>query len=190
MKNIILLLLLTLSLISFSADSTRIDTSYHHNRSHAALWSTFVPGAGQIYNEIGHRKVQGRAHVSWWRAPIIIAGLGVTGYFAVRNGKEASALKTEWEFRADNFGERNNYSQYDSIQLITGTSSFYGYNDRTKYRDYAVLGLVVVYGMNLIDAFVDAHFVTFDVSQQLSFSMRPKLFSPNEYGVSLALKFK
>jgi len=189
-KNIILFLFLTLSLIGFSADSTRIDTSYHHNRSHAALWSTFVPGAGQIYNEIGHRKVQGRAHVSWWRAPIIIAGLGVTGYFAVTNGAQAMALKKEWIYRFDNPGVVNNYSQYDSSQLIIGTYTFYGYDDRAKFRDYAVAGFIIVYGMSIIDAFVDAHFVTFDVSQQLQFSMRPKLFSPNEYGISLALKFK
>jgi len=189
-KNIILLLFLILSLISFSADSTRIDTSYHHNRSHAAIWSTFIPGAGQVYNEIGHRKVQGRAHISWWRAPVIIASLGVTAYFAVTNGKEANALKTEWLYRNETNLE-SNFIGYTKDELLTGTTStLYGYDDRAKFRDYAVAGFVVVYGMNIIDAFVDAHFVTFDVSQQLQFSMRPKLFSPNQYGISLALKFK
>jgi len=188
-KNIILLLFLTLSLISFSADLTRIDTSYHHNRSHAALWSTFIPGAGQIYNEIGHRKVQGRAHISWWRAPIVIAGLGVTGYLAITNGKEASVLKTEWLYR-DKTGLESNFIGLTSDELLRGNNTFYGFDDRSKFRDYAVAGFIVVYGMSIIDAFVDAHFVTFDVSQQLQFSMRPKLFSPNEYGISLALKFK
>ena len=190
MKNIILLLFLTLSLISFSADSTRIDTSYHHIRNRAALWSTFVPGAGQIYNEIGHRKIQGKAHISWWRAPIYIAGMSVAGYFAITNGREAKALKTEWVYR-DETGLGSNFIGYTKNELLDGTpTTLYGFNDRAKYRDYAIAGFVVVYGMNIIDAFVDAHFVTFDVSQQLQFSMRPKLYSPNEYGVSLALKFK
>jgi hypothetical protein len=189
-KNLVLILVLFVSSISYSADSTRIDTSYHHNRNHAVLWSTFIPGAGQVYNEIGHRKVQGKAHISWWRAPIYIAGMSVAGYFAITNGREAKALKTEWIYRDENNLE-SNYIGFTKDELLTGTAtSLYGFNDRAKFRDYAVAGFVVVYGMNLIDAFVDAHFVTFDVSQQLQFSMRPKLFSTNEYGVSLALKFK
>lgn len=190
MKNIVLLLALFVSLISFSADSTRIDTTYHHNRNHAALWSTFIPGAGQIYNEIGHRKVQGKAHISWWRAPIFMAGLSAAGYFAVTNGIQAKALKAEWIYR-DETNSESNFIGYTKDELLRGNNStLYGFDDRAKFRDYAVAGFVVVYGMNLIDAFVDAHFVTFDVSQQLQFSMRPKLYSTHEYGVSLALKFK
>ncbi len=190
MRNITLLLFLSLNLIGFSADSTKIDTSYHHNRNHAALWSTFVPGAGQIYNEIGHRRIQGKVNISWWRAPIIIAGLSITGYLAVTNGSKAKALKTEWLYR-DETELESDFFGYTKDELLRGTTStLYGFNDRAKFRDYAVAGFVVVYGLNIIDAFVDAHFVSFDVSQQLQFSMRPKLFSTNEYGVSLALKFK
>ena len=189
MKKVIIFLVLFISFVSFSADSTRIDTAYHHNRNHAALWSTFLPGAGQIYNEIGHRKVQGKANVSWWRAPIILAGLGVTGYFAISNGIEASNLKTEWLNREET-GIETNYIGITSNQLLKGTNTLYGFNDRAKYRDYALAGFVLIYGMNIIDAFVDAHFVTFDVSQHLQFSMRPKFFSTNQYGLSLALKFK
>lgn len=189
MKHIILFLFLLVNLISYSADSTRIDTSYQHSRKYAALWSTFIPGAGQVYNEIGHRKIQGRAHVSWWRAPIFIAGLGVTGYLAVLNGRQAKALKTEWLYR-DETGLESDFIGYSTDELLKGNNSFYGFDERAKYRDYAVAGFVVVYGMNIVDAFVDAHFVTFDVSQQLQFSLRPKFYSKDAYGVSLALKFK
>lgn len=184
-----LILILFVSSISYSADSTRIDTSYHHIRKRAALWSTFIPGAGQIYNEIGHRKVQGRAHLSWWRAPVIIAGLGLTSYLAVVNGTKASEIKTEWLSRQET-GLKTNFIGLTTSQLLNGSDSFYGFNERAKYRDYAIFGFVLVYGMNIVDAFVDAHFVTFDVSQQLQFSLRPKLYSTSEYGVSLALKFK
>ena len=189
MKKIALIFILFTSLISFSADSTRIDTSYHHIRKRAALWSTFLPGAGQVYNEIGHRKVQGKAHVSWWRAPLYIAGLGITGYFAVTNSVQANALKNEWLNR-DATGVEVNFIGLSSDQLLKGTQTFIGFDERAKYRDYAVAGFILIYGMNIIDAFVDAHFVTFDVSQQLQFSMRPKIYSTTDYGVSLALKFK
>ena len=196
MKKIVLLLIIFISTISFAADSTRIDTSYTHVRKKAALWSTFLPGSGSIYNEFGHRKVQGRANISWWRAPLYWAGLGVTGYFAYTNGSEAKRLKKEWLFRESNPGStwHNEYDWIvDNDDLLTFTqtnNNFNGFNNRSKYRDYAVAGFVLVYGLNIMDAFVDAHFVTFDVSQNLTLSFQPKMYSPNDYGVGLALNFK
>lgn len=188
MKKIGLLIIIFISTISFAADSTRIDTSYTHVRKKAALWSTFVPGAGSFYNEFGHRKVQGRAHISWWRAPLYWAGLGVTGYFAYINGSQAKGLKTEWLNRKET-GLQVNYLDFTDDELLLGTSSEFGFDDRSKYRDYSIAGFILIYGLNIMDAFVDAHFVTFDVSQNLTFSFQPKMYSPKDYGVGLTLNF-
>tara|TARA_B100000809_G_C14834267_1_gene422237 strand:- start:58 stop:627 length:570 start_codon:yes stop_codon:yes gene_type:complete len=188
-KKIGLLLIIFISTISFAADSTRIDTSYAHLRKKAALWSTVLPGAGSIYNEFGHRKVQGRANISWWRAPIYWAGLGFTGYFAYTNGTAAKRLKTEWLYRKET-GLQFNYLDFTDDQLLDGTSNDLGFDNRSKYRDYSVAGFVLIYGLNIMDAFVDAHFVTFDVSQNLTLTFQPKMYSVRDYGVGLALKFK
>lgn len=154
--------------------------------------STAFPGLGQFYNEFGHRKVQGKRHRSWWRAPLFWAGLTATGYLAYTNGVEANKLKTEWLSRngPDSLKVYPEYQALEDNTLINGNSFFYGFNDRAKFRDYSIAGIVFIYGLNVLDAFVDAHFVSFDVSQNLSVSLYPKMYRPTEYGVGLQLSFK
>jgi len=193
-KKIICIILFLSSILTYAADSTRIDTSYHHNRKKAAILSMVVPGLGSFYNEYGHRKVQGRAHVSWWRAPIYWAGLGFTGYFAYKNGIQASRLKKEWLFRQDNPDQfwHYEYEKLSDDELINSTKkndNFNGFNNSSKYRDYLIAGFALVYVLNITDAYVDAHFVSFDVSQNLTLSFQPKMYSPKNYGVGLTLNF-
>lgn len=191
MKILGLLIILFFSHSVFAADSTLIDTSYIHIRKRAAILSTIIPGSGQFYNEIGHRKVQGRKNVSWWRAPLIWAGLGTTAYFAITNGKEASQLKKEWLYRNNN----NGIGLYDkfidisnSDELIYGNQNqTFGFLKHSKWRDYNIAGFALIYGFNILDAYVDAHFVTFDVSQNLTLSFQPKMYSLQNYGVALHL---
>jgi hypothetical protein len=192
-KKIVLLIIVFLNCIAFAADSTLVDTSYNHIRKRAAILSIVIPGAGQFYNEIGHRKVQGRKNISWWRAPLFWAGLGATGYFAVLNGKEAFQLKNEWLYRKDNNGI-GLYYKYKDISdpndLIYGNlTQTFGFLKHAKWRDYNIAGFVLIYGLNILDAYVDAHFVTFDVSQNLTLSFQPKMYSLQNYGIGLHLKF-
>jgi hypothetical protein len=188
-SKLILIFFLFFGFNSFSVDSTRVDTSHHHIRKRAAIFSAVVPGMGQFYNEIGHRKVQGRAHVSWWRAPLIWGGLGFTGYLAFKHGTEANKLKTEWVNR-EGGGDAINYIGFEQDDLINGVgTSFNGFDTNAKFRDYAVAGFVVVYALNILDAFIDAHFVTFDVSQNLTLSLMPQVFKKDTFGANLTLKF-
>ena len=195
MKKIAFIIAFLISITTYAVDSTRIDTSYHHNRKKALLWSAFLPGSGSFYNEYGHRKVQGRAHISWWRAPLYWAGLGATGYFAYKNGLQAARLKKEWLFRRDN-PNQTLFTEYDWISddqdLLDFTyknDNFNGFDNSSRYRDYFIAGFALVYTLNIVDAYVDAHFVTFDVSQNLTLSFQPKMYAPNEYGVGLSLNF-
>lgn len=190
MKKIIIFITLILSVNSFAADSTLIDTSYNHIRKRAAILSLIIPGSGQFYNEIGHRKIQGRKNISWWRAPLFWVGLSTTAYFAYYNGKEANQLKNEWLYRNQNNG-LTLYPQYDSIstqQLIDGDEIYtFGFLKHAKWRDYNIAGFALIYGLNILDAYTDAHFVTFNVSKNLALSFNPKMYSLNNYGISLNL---
>ena len=133
--------------------------------------SLIIPGAGQFYNELGHRKVQGKKNKSWWRAPLFWAGMGVTGYFAYFNGKEAYQLKQEWIYRSKNNDTHLNPDYFDikTNDLINGNKTqTFGFLNHAKWRDYNIAGFVLIYGLNILDAYVDAHFVTFDVSKNLT----------------------
>jgi len=190
-KKLILFITFLVSITSYAADSTLIDTSYTHIRKRAAIMSLVIPGSGQFYNEIGHRKIQGRKNISWWRAPLFWAGLGVTGYFAYFNGKEAYQLKKEWLYRKNN-NELNLYDEYSQIStdnLIDGDSQSFGFIKHAKWRDYNIAGFALIYGLNILDAYVDAHFVTFDVSKNLALTFQPKMYSTTNYGVGVKLNF-
>lgn len=162
------------------------DTSYKHNRNKAALFSAVIPGMGQIYNEIGHRKVQGRKHISWWRAPIYIGGIAFTSYLAYQNAYSAKQYKREWLYRNE-FGAST--FLFDKFKDLTEGEVIINFEQHAKYRDYAVAGIALVYALNIIDAFVDAHFVTFDVSDDLTFNIKPAYFGKTELGCRLTLQF-
>jgi TM2 domain-containing membrane protein YozV len=177
--------------LTFASDSTLIDTSYQHHRKKAAMMSLILPGLGQFYNEKGHRKVQGRKNISWWRAPIIWTAMGTTAYFAYFNGKEAQKLKQEWLYRQDHPNDYLflNYSTLGTDALINGGTQTFGFVQHAKWRDYNVFGFMLIYGLNMLDAYVDAHFVTFDVSQNLNLTFQPKIYQNNQYGLALQLNF-
>ena len=60
-----------------------------------------------------------------------------------------------------------------------------------KHDNLPILGLIFgfigVWGLNVIEAYVDAHFVTFDVSEDLSFSWAPTVLANQHAGLSLRL---
>ncbi len=164
--------------------SAQSDTGYVHVRKRAAIFSAVLPGSGQIYNEIGHRKVRNRKHISWWRAPLYLSGMAVTGYYGYTHINEANSLRKEWLHRGgvDSIFLYEKYKGLSSAQLETN------FQTTAKYRDYFIAGFIAVYALNILDAFIDAHFVTFDVSKNLSLNIRPKLFDYNQYGVGFSLK--
>ena len=120
----------------------------------ASIMSTILPGLGQAYNK------------KFWKIPIIYAGLGGLGYlFATSN--------SDYNFYRKNLIAANgpdptlNKTGYSSDQLQILKVSY------RKKRDTAVIGLVIVYILNIVDANVDAHLKTFDVSDDLSIQIEP-----------------
>jgi hypothetical protein len=179
--------LFTILMISFVfASWSQSDTAYSHNRKKAAILSTVLPGAGQIYNEFGHRKVQGRKNISWWRAPLYVGGMVFTGYLGYTFADSARIYKNEWLFR-DSYGA--SISLYPALGTFTKDRVLKQFQSTAKFRDYAIAGFALVYALNVVDAFVDAHFVTFDVSDDLSLGIRPKYFGQSDLGCSLVLSF-
>lgn len=177
------------------ADTLIKDTVYHHNWKHATIWSACLPGAGQIYNEIGYRRVQNKKNRAWWKVPIIYGGLGLTGYYFYNNLITAQSLKKEWLYRNDNGNALSDpdYLDWSNDELLEGKTinDFYypGYDQAAKYRDLFAVGFIAVWGLNVVEALVDGHFVHFDVSEDLSFHYYPVLFDRNVAGIGVGLVF-
>lgn len=152
-----------------------------HSVRKATLLSAIIPGAGQIYNHTAMPKGKRNA---FWKVPIIYAGLGATGYFVLQHNSAQKELKQEYKTRlAGNLGLEK-YQDYD----LQGISTLY--TQHLNQRDLFIIGFGLVYLVQVIDATVEAHFVSFDISEDLSLNIRPKAFSYNQAGLGLTLSFK
>jgi hypothetical protein len=58
-----------------------------------------------------------------------------------------------------------------------------------KWKDYALVGIAAVYLLNVIDAMIDAYFLEYDVSDDLSFRLSPSLINHNIYATTMGMRF-
>jgi hypothetical protein len=142
----------------------------------ATIMSACLPGLGQIYNH------------KYWKAPVIYAALGGLGYWGVTNQKKYRYYSDNLRYANDDDLNTTNATLYNNDQLIAQKRYY------RKFRDMSIMLGALVYAINIIDANVDAHLRTFDVSDDLSLQLKP--YSNFDYnnklqaGLSLKLKFK
>jgi len=176
MRISLLLLLLVLGLDGF-AQRTSADTVIPYKK--AAILSACIPGLGQVYNSM---HTNGRKN-AYWKVPLFIAGLGATSYFLVQNQQVVTSIKTEYNQRINGGSTNPVWADYDNLALVSL------YDQYARMRDLSILGVGAVYVYQIIDAAVEAHFLTFDVSKDLSITVSPRRFSANAYGVSARFNF-
>ncbi|MBK6771917.1 MAG: hypothetical protein IPG78_07310 [Ignavibacteria bacterium] len=116
----------------------------------AVLYSALLPGAGQVYNK------------SYWKVPVI-AGLG--GYFVyeyIRNNNKYIEYKDLYQ-NSQNTGNASGDPQLLALREF--------YRDQ---RDNFIIYSLILYVVNLIDAYVDAQLYDFDVSEKIKISFLNK----------------
>jgi len=109
----------------------------------AMLLSAILPGAGQFYNE------------SYWKVPVI---LGLGGYFLV-------------EFLENNKLYRDYGEQYEASFSTTpgGDTQLLTYREFYRdQRDTFAWYFLILYAVNILDAYVDASLFDFDVGGDLA----------------------
>ncbi len=144
-----------------------------------AMFSAILPGLGQIYNK------------QYWKLPIVYGGLGVAGYYLVKNTDDYNKYR---KIYAGRLSGREEYfqmeSQYNLEQIKLKQ------DEAREYRDLTVLFTVLGYGLQIVDALVFAHLKDFDISDDLAMQIRPTL-TPNPLniyrpavGMGLVIKFR
>ena len=165
-----------------SIEPKKVNTPGSHSPKKAALMSAIVPGSGQIYNK------------KYWKAPVIYAGAIGIGYAFNFNQKKYVEYRNAYKVRLSNGpGTLGNHPRYSDGDLLTLQKYYH------RYRDLSVIGGVLLYFMNIIDATVDAHLFDFSVEDDdLSFNVQPALIntaysgqyaSPYTTGLSLRINF-
>jgi hypothetical protein len=146
----------------------------------AALRSAILPGLGQIYNR------------KYWKVPIVYAGLGITGGIFVYNLKNYRDTRFAYrvKYNMREFGTDSAlFVQIKDVLKPLSESSLRSYRDQFRRDiDYSVLFFMIMWGLNVVDAAVDAHLKSFDVSPDLSFQFKPgKSEIAGTTGLSLVL---
>ena len=161
----------------------------------AALLAALLPGAGQIYN---HR---------WWKLPLVFGAVGgtIAGeiFYQQRYREFADAYNniTQTKTNPDTqlayrIGDKKLGPQASKVGTVNGLDN--GIVFYRGYRDIFYLYIGIAYGLQIVDALVDAHLQDFDVSTDLSLHWQPQLLPtpgqpaslPTNPGVLFALRVR
>ena len=139
----------------------------------AAFYSAILPGLGQAYNK------------SYWKIPIVYAGLGTTLYFYFDNNAKYQDYRDAYKRRLAGYEDDEFFGFLSDDDLIAGQKLF------RENRDISLFLTIGMYILNIIDANVEAHLDQFSITEDLS--LRPSSgidFSSGQgtFGLSLNLK--
>ncbi|WP_210464575.1 DUF5683 domain-containing protein [Rufibacter roseolus] len=136
----------------------------------AAFYSAVLPGLGQAYNK------------SYWKIPLVYAAGGVIGFFIYDNNRKyqdfAKALRIRLDGDSTTVDAYANTTGVYSADLANNQGTLNLRRSRDffrKYRDLDIILGVVAWGLNIMEAHVDAHLKAFDVSEELSLQLKPNL---------------
>jgi hypothetical protein len=165
--------------------ATKIDTVKKkiHSPRVAAIRSAILPGLGQIYNK------------KYWKLPIVYGAMGASGGIFLFNLGQYKATRFAYKVKYNMRVNHTDSASFDDIRsdlrpLSEESLRFY----RNQYRrdiDYSAIAFILLWGLNVVDATVDAHLKSFDVSPDLSLKIKPGYSDfAKTNGLSLVLTFK
>jgi uncharacterized protein DUF5683 len=158
----------------------------HHDPRRATLYSTFLPGLGQVYNK------------KYWKVPLVAAALGIPAYLYFDNKKYYQqaqfAIAVVLNHPPPDTVPASEVALVDplfqhAVKEGNDQSIRSFRNQVRQYQDYSVIFFLLFWGLQIVDATVDAHLKEFDVTDQLSLRIAPT--SPDMHlsggGVSLVI---
>jgi hypothetical protein len=139
-----------------------------HDPHKAVMRSLMIPGWGQLYN---HR---------WWKVPLVYTGLGLLGDVIVFNQHYYSIFLKEALLRERGIKgtPQNNplLAQVQDADVVTYTDSY------RRDRDLGILGFLGGWGIQMIDAYIDAKFIhSYTMDNNLSFKVSPGIINQPNY---------
>ncbi len=145
----------------------------NHKPSKAVLHSLMIPGWGQVYNK------------RWWKVPAIYAGLGLIAWAYIFNKDYYNETLAVARYRDQGVAPKpgdSYYQVYTDYQPYSTTTIKDAVLVAKRNRDLSVLGFVGVWGIQMIDAYIDAKFIhSYTMDNNLSFKVKPTLMGPSMY---------
>jgi hypothetical protein len=133
--------------------------------SRAALMSAILPGLGQVYNK------------KYWKVPLVygVIAIPVSTFQYNREWYQ----KTRFAFSAKmDTNTANDALIVRELQPLSTESLKLYRNQFRKNMDYSILGILVAWGLNVVDATVDGHLRNFDINSGLTMNIKPVFSAP------------
>lgn len=163
------------------------DAWYASHTPRGALWrGAAAPGWGQIYNR------------QYIKLPFLYAAMGGLVYSAITNQQDYRLYRDAYQYKAFqelvDSGELTENpktslkSAYDEISAEFGPVSSRPIqtqrNNFRRSRDLSAIGVGLLYGLAMLDAYVSAHLLDFDIGEDLSLRVTP---GPTGIGTTLSV---
>ncbi|MBY0536998.1 MAG: hypothetical protein K2P88_14205 [Chitinophagaceae bacterium] len=175
------------SLVAVRATTSMLDTNRikKHSPRMATIRSAIIPGWGQAYNK------------KYWKIPIVYAAIGVPAYLFFDNRKwyqrtrDAAKMLASDPIDTLNYRQRVDPKLWPFFTMNGGANSLLNYrNEYRKNMDYSVLFVLLMWGLNVVDATVDGHLKGFDISDDLSMKLKPTILqNSSSLGLSVVFTF-
>ena len=138
------------------------DPAKAYNPRIATYRSAILPGWGQVTNK------------KYWKVPIVYAALGITTYIFFDNIKTYNDARRAYANAIDGDQTNNYLVPQPYFTIIDQPERIKTFRNQVRQNiDYTVLFFIIFWGLNVVDATVDAHLKTFDVSDDLSLQVKP-----------------
>ncbi len=135
-----------------------LDAYFAPKPKKAMILSLALPGAGQIYNK------------RWWKVPLVYGALG--GMYAVIdfNQSRYRRFRTALDLKRAGMEHEFSNTRIDNEQSLLTLRNGYDKNTQMSY-----FAFILVYTLQALEAFVDAHLKNFDMDDDLSIRLKPTI---------------
>ncbi|NRB52212.1 MAG: hypothetical protein HRU41_31350 [Saprospiraceae bacterium] len=121
------------------------------------LWS-LLPAGGQIYNR------------RWWKVPLVYGAFVGLGIAIDYNQNLYRDLRDAYLLALNDEPHQFSGTTIDSPNALRNLRDSFDKNTQTAY-----VGLVLLYALQSMEAYVDSHLRSFDVDDDLSFKIKPSV---------------
>jgi len=138
-----------------------------HKPNLAFIKSGIIPGWGQVYNR------------KWWKVPLVYGSMGLLGSAVAFNQHNYQQYLAVYKLRTS-FTEQlpakgtSVRTLYDKTFLRSPAAIEGALNGHQRNMQLSIMGIAGMWGIQMIDAFVDAKFIhSYSMDRDLSFNIKP-----------------
>ncbi|MDT0552505.1 DUF5683 domain-containing protein [Urechidicola vernalis] len=124
--------------------------------SRAAFYSTILPGLGQVYNK------------KYWKVPIVYAALGTSIYFYIENNNQYNRYRDA--FKLGENGKPHEFDGENGNSFLSRDALMRAQTQFKESRDLSLLITIGIYGLQIVEASVNAHLMQMNTIDDISFN--------------------